>query len=100
MVYRLNDYRAYRSADFARAFAASSSRFFGGALVCSESRNRAEIAAMSRTASSNGCSFTFDGFVAPLILRTNWSDAARISSSVVGGSKLNRGRMFRHIPLL
>ena len=33
----------------------------------------------------------------PLSLRTNWSDAARISSSVAGGSKLKSVLMFRHI---
>jgi hypothetical protein len=32
-------------------------------------------------------------------LRTNCSDAARTSSSVVGGSKLKSGLMFRHILL-
>jgi hypothetical protein len=30
-------------------------------------------------------------------LRTNWSEAARISSGVVGGSKLNRGLILRHM---
>jgi hypothetical protein len=30
-------------------------------------------------------------------LRTNCTDAARISSSVAGGSKLNNVRMFRHM---
>src|SRR4051812_20335181 len=38
-----------------------------------------------------------EGAVKPLILRTNCSDAARISSSVAGGSKLNRVLMFRHM---
>jgi len=33
----------------------------------------------------------------PLNLRTNCSDAARISSSVAGGSKLNSVLMLRHI---
>jgi hypothetical protein len=30
-------------------------------------------------------------------LRTNCSEAARISSSVTGGSKLNRSLMLRHM---
>jgi hypothetical protein len=30
-------------------------------------------------------------------LRTNWSEALRISSLVTGGSKWNSGRMLRHI---
>src|SRR3982750_1632236 len=38
-----SSYRAYRSADRARALAASSSRFFLGATVSSDSRNRIEI---------------------------------------------------------
>jgi hypothetical protein len=48
-------------------------------------------------ARSKAASFVFDGFVKPQIFRTNWSDAARISSSVAGGSKLNRVLMFLHI---
>ena len=40
------------------------------------------------TARSNASSFAREGFVIPLTLRTYWSAAARISSSVVGGSKL------------
>jgi hypothetical protein len=47
----------------------------------------------------NDSSFAFDGFVKPLILRTNCSAAARTSSSVVGGSKLKSGLIFRHILL-
>jgi len=35
--------------------------------------------------------------VNPEILRTNCNEALRISSSVAGGSKLNSGRMLRHI---
>ena len=59
----------------------------------------ADIAtAKAQIARSNASSLAFDGFVNPLIFRTNWSDAARTSSSVTGGSKLNSGRMFRHIP--
>ena len=46
----------------------------------------------------NERSFAFEGWLKPLIFRTNCSEAARISSSVAGGSKLNRGRIFLHIP--
>jgi hypothetical protein len=88
---------ANRSAARALAFAASSSRFFGGAVVCSDCSNRADTAATSSTAVKNAASFAFDGLVNPLILRTNCNDAARISSSVTGGSKLKRILMFRHI---
>jgi pantetheine-phosphate adenylyltransferase len=37
--------------------------------------------------------------VKPLIFLTNWIDAARISSSVTGGSKLNSGLMLLHMAL-
>ena len=47
---------------------------------------------------SNTASFAFDGFVAPLILRTYWSAAACTSSSVAGGSKLWSCLMFLHMP--
>ncbi len=79
------------------AFAASSSRFFGGAFVSSDISNCFEIAATSSIAFSNAASFAFDGLVNPLIFRTNCNEAARISSSVTGGSKLNRFLMFLHI---
>jgi PhnB protein len=39
----------------------------------------------------------FDGLLKPLIFLTNWSEAARISSAVTGGSKLKRVLMFLHI---
>jgi hypothetical protein len=42
-------------------------------------------------------SLAFDGLVKPLIFLTNWSDAARTSSSVTGGSKLKRVLMFLHM---
>jgi hypothetical protein len=38
-----------------------------------------------------------DGLVKPDSFLTNWTDAALISSSVAGGSKLNRVLMFRHM---
>jgi hypothetical protein len=85
------------SAARALALAASSSRFFGGALVSSERRRRVETPATSSTAARNAPSFAFDGLLNPLIFLTNCSEAARISSSVTGGSKLKRILIFRHI---
>src|SRR5438105_6143382 len=41
--------------------------------------------------------FAFEGLLKPESLRTNCSDAARISSSVAGGSKLNSVLMFLHM---
>jgi hypothetical protein len=38
-----------------------------------------------------------DGLLKPLIFLTNCSEAARISSSVAGGSKLNNVLMFLHM---
>src|SRR5262249_23715326 len=90
---------AYRSAARAFAFAASTSRSRGGADVVNESTSVRATAATSSTARVNASSLAFDGFVNPLIFRTNCSDAARTSSSVVGGSKLKSGRMFRHMGL-
>ena len=54
------------------------------------------IAVTSSTAVAKACSFACEGFVEPLILRTNCIAAARTSSSVAGGSKLNRVLMFLH----
>src|ERR1700736_3914068 len=79
------------------AFAASSSRFFGGAFVSRERRRRVEMLATSSTAARNEASLAWDGLLKPLIFLTNWSDAARISSSVTGGSKLKRVLIFLHI---
>src|SRR5437667_10869954 len=85
------------SAARAFAFAASSSRFFGGALVSSERRRRVEIPAISSTAARNEASFAFDGLLKPLIFLTNWSEADRTSSAVTGGSKLKRVLIFLHM---
>src|SRR3954462_9397842 len=60
---------------------------------------RRATANVSSIARLNAASFAFDGAVKPLSFRTNCSDAARISSSVAGGSKLKRVLMFRHIGL-
>src|ERR1700680_198066 len=59
------------SAARAFAFAASSSRFLGGALVSSERRRRLERPAPSSTAARNEASFAFDGLLNPLIFLTN-----------------------------
>src|SRR5262249_41668058 len=83
-----------RSAARARALAASASRFLGAAVDSRPASSAAEISAIASIAALNAASLAFDGLLKPLILRTNWSDAAWISSSVTGGSKLNSVRMF------
>ena len=55
--------------------------------------------AISSTAARNSASFAFDGLLNPLIFLTNWSEAARISSEVTGGSKLKSVLIFLHILL-
>ena len=82
----------------ARAFAASTSRFFGGAVVTSCSSRLRDAVATCSTAASKAALFATAGFVVPLILRTYCSAAARTSSSVTGGSKLLSGLMLRHMP--
>lgn len=79
------------------AFRASSSRFRGGALVRSEWIKRLAAAATSSTALLKASSFARDGRVAPLSFRTNWTAAARISSSLAGGSMFARDLIFLHI---
>src|SRR5438045_5099168 len=86
-----------RSTARARACAAISSRFLGDVVVVSESINRLAIFATSSIARLNAASFAFDGALNPLSFRTNCSEAARISSSVAGGSKLKRVLMLRHM---
>ena len=83
----------------ALALAASSSRFLGAAVDWSEARSRTETLVTSSTAEQNAASFTFEGLLKPLIFLTNCNDAARISSSVTGGSKLNNVLIFLHIRL-
>src|SRR2546425_35939 len=75
-------------AERARALLASSMGFFGGALVSSAPSRLLEIAAIASTAAKKAASLAFDGLLKPLTLRTNCNAAARISSSVAGGSKL------------
>ncbi len=53
--------------------------------------------ATSSTAVRNTASFAFEGLLKPLIFLTYWSEAARISSGVTGGSQLKSILIFRHI---
>jgi hypothetical protein len=76
--------------------ATSSARFLGGALVSSELRRLAEIAAIASTAARNATSLAFDGLLKPLTFLTNCNEAARISSSVTGGWKLKSVLMLLH----
>ena len=69
-------------------------------MVSSDSISRFEMSAISSTAAWKNRSLVFDGLVKPLIFLTNWSEAARISSSVTGGSKLNKGRIFLHTSVI
>jgi hypothetical protein len=85
------------SAERAFALAASSSRFLGDAVVSRECRRRVEIAAISSIAARKVASLALEGLLKPLIFLTNWSEAARTSSSVTGGSKLKSILMFRHM---
>jgi len=83
----------------ARAFAVSSSLFFGTVVDLSESKRLADILLISSTAEKKTASFAFDGLLKPLIFLTNCSDAAPISASVTGGWKLNKVLMLLHIAL-
>ena len=65
--------------------------------VCGDAMSFRAALVTSSTAVLNASSFILDGFVYPLTLRTNCSAEARTSSSVAGGSKLNKGLMFRHM---
>src|SRR5581483_6904 len=68
---------------------AAEAHSLGGVAVVTRLSSRRDVAAAtSATARSNGSWFACDGFCMPLTLRTNWTAAAWISSSVVGGSKL------------
>jgi hypothetical protein len=90
-------YRPNLSAARALAFAASSSRFFGGAFVSSAPRSLIEIAVTSSTAARKIASLDFDGLLKPVIFRAYCRAAARVSSSVTGGSKLKSVLIFLHM---
>src|SRR5713101_3387919 len=92
-----NGYLENLSAARACALAASFVRFLGGAFVSSDLRRLLETAAISSTAARNAASLACDGLLKPLTFRTNCNEAARISSSVTGGSKLKSVLMFLHI---
>src|SRR4030095_9542488 len=81
------------------ALAASTSRMRVGAWGRGEPIKISADAAMSSTARSNAASFALDGCVKPLSLRTNCSDASRISALVAGGSKLKSVFMLRHMAI-
>jgi len=65
--------------------------------VCSDDSSLRAAAETSSTARSNAGSLACDGLLKPESLRTNCSAEARISSSVAGGSKLNKVLMLRHM---
>jgi len=90
-------YAAKRCAARARAFAASTSRSFGGAVVRSSLRSTLDAAVTASIARWNASSLAREGRLKPLILRTYWTAAARISSWEAGGSKLWSVLMFRHM---
>src|SRR5690242_2616760 len=48
-------------------------------------------------AATNAASLAFEGWWNPVIFRTNCKEAARTSSGVTGGSKLNSVLMLRHM---
>src|SRR5215469_337772 len=93
---RVSDERK-RSAALARALAASTSRYRGGALVTRVSSSSCAAAATWSTARSNASWFALEGRVKPLSLRTNCSEDALISSSVAGGLKLWSVLILRHM---
>jgi hypothetical protein len=89
-----------RARDRSINFRISTSRSFGGALVTHPRTNRSAAAATSSTARLKSASFAFGGLFAPLNLRTNCRDEARISAVVAGGAKLASVRMLWHMPAL
>src|ERR1700710_2477053 len=95
--WRETRYAAKRCSERALAFAASTSRFFGGAVVTRWSSSFRVAASTASTASANASALACEGLVEPLILRTYWSADAWVSSLVAGGSKLWRVLMFLHM---
>ncbi len=77
--------------------AASNRRFLGATLLTRDPSNSWLANETASTAFSNAASLALDGFVEPLIFLTNCVAAARISSCVAGGSKLNSTFIFLHI---
>ena len=89
---------AKRLADRARALAASTSRFLGGAVETSSSSRCCVACAISSTARLNTASLALEGFDTPAIFRTYCNAASCTSALVAAGSKLFKGLIFRHIP--
>src|SRR5258708_1677998 len=83
-----------------RAFAASSSRSLGGALVSSDCSSFVETAVISLTAVTKAAMLACEGLLNPLSFLTNCKAAARISSSVAGGAKLWSVLMLLHMAIL
>src|SRR6201996_3895902 len=90
-------YAAKRCSERAFALAASTSRFFGGAVVTRWSSSLRVAASTSATACSKAASLACEGLLEPLILRTYWRAEEWVSSAVAGGSKLWRVLMFLHM---
>ena len=86
-----------RPASLTRAFAASTSRYRGGAFVTRESSSLCAALATRSPARSKAIWFALESRVEPLGLRTNCSDDALISSSVAAGLKLWSVLIFRHM---
>ena len=66
-------------------------------MVTNELSISCAAAATRSTARSKAASFAFDGRLKPDNFLTNCKEAARTSSLVAGGSKLNRVLMLLHI---
>lgn len=96
---RLLRYEPNRRAARAWALAASTSRFRGEAVVTRDPSRLEEARVTSSTARLNAFWFAADGLANPLIFLTNCRAAIRISSSIAGGSKLNRVLIFLHTSL-
>src|SRR4051812_44362989 len=80
--------RSTRAFQRARAFSRSRSRVLTAVCALREASSLRVAAATSSAARSNAAASAAPGFASPLTLRTYWTAAARISSAVVGGSKL------------
>jgi hypothetical protein len=81
----------------ALALAISFARLLGDASVTSELRSCLQTAVTPSTAARKAASLAFDDLLKPVTFLTNCREAARISSSVTGGSKLKSVLMFLHM---
>lgn len=80
-----------------RARSFSAARVRTAPRVLSSASSCSVAAAIASTARSTGAWSACEGLAIPPTLRTYCSAAARISSGVVGGAKLCRTRMLRHM---